>query len=172
MCGGNHNFEHLKPFTRYTSPLTDGFLSYNCKPDGITNKPMNIRSLRSFIPALLIIVGSGCKSEPYPQGKILYENFCVNCHMDNGSGLEGLIPPVVGSDVVRDQVALTACIIRNGRTEPMLVNGQRFLQPMPASPELSDFEITNIINYMRHAWSNNYGYVTLEEVRSALEECK
>lgn len=125
-----------------------------------------------FIPILSIFTTSSCEREPYPQGKILYENFCENCHMDNGSGLEGLIPPVMSSDFVRDQIAATACIIRYGREEPMVVNGRRYAQPMPASPKLSDFEITNIINYIRHAWDNDYGYVTLEEVRQALEDCK
>ena len=117
-------------------------------------------------------VGSGCEREPYPQGKILYENFCLNCHMENGSGLEGLIPPVVGSDYVQEQVGASACIIRYGQEEPVVVNGQLYKQPMPASPQLSDFEITNIINYIRHAWSNDYGYVTLKEVRAALEACE
>lgn len=128
-------------------------------------------SLLLFIPLLGVFASSSCNREPYPQGKILYENFCMNCHMENGSGLEGLIPPVMGSDYVRDQIAGTACIISYGREEPMEVNGRRYSQPMPASPQLSDFEITNIINYIRHAWSNDYGYVTLEEVRQALEAC-
>lgn len=91
--------------------------------------------------------------------------------MDNGSGLEGLIPPVVGSDYVRDNITETACIIRYGREEPLEVNGRRYTQPMPDSPQLSDFEITNIINYIRHAWSNDYGYVSLQQVREALENC-
>lgn len=137
---------------------------------------MNFRLFRiSFIlslPILSVLASTSCNREPYPQGKILYENFCMNCHMDNGSGLEGLIPPVVGADFVRDNIAETACIIRYGREEPMVVNGRRYAQPMPGSPQLSDFEITNIINYIRHAWSNDYGYVTLEEVRQALEACK
>lgn len=137
---------------------------------------MNYRFFRILLlifPLLLgLLINSGCDREPYPQGKILYENFCVNCHMDNGSGLEGLIPPVVGSDYVQNQVGGTACIIRYGREEPMEVNGRRYTQPMPANPRLSDFEIANIINYMRHAWSNDYGYVTLEEVRQALETCE
>lgn len=121
---------------------------------------------------LSLLLNSGCEREPYPHGKILYENFCMNCHMDNGSGLEGLIPPLVAADFVQDQVAATACIIRNGETEPIIVNGRRYAQPMPGSPQLSDFEITNIINYIRHAWSNDYGFVTLAEVRSALEDCE
>jgi len=147
------------------------------------NSPIanNISSMKLWIfrnpfPMLLMLAGflliCGCKREPYPQGKILYENFCANCHMENGSGLEGLIPPVVGSNFVRDQPEATACIIRYGRNEPMEVNGQRYLQPMPGSPQLSDFEITNIINYIRHAWNNDHGYVTLKMVRSALEKCE
>ena len=84
-----------------------------------------------FLPPFGLLINAGCNREPYPQGKILYENFCVNCHMDNGSGLEGLIPPVVGSDYVQNQIGGTACIIRNGREEPMEVNGRRYAQPMP-----------------------------------------
>lgn len=129
-------------------------------------------ALLLLLPLIGVMINSSCNSEPYPQGKILYENFCQNCHMENGSGLEGLIPPVVGSDYVRDNIAGVACIIRYGEEESMVVNGRRYTQPMPASPQLSDFEITNIINYVRHAWSNDYGYVTLEEVREALEACK
>lgn len=136
---------------------------------------MNHRFIYFFFicltPLMCILVAGSCNQEPYPQGKILYENFCANCHMDNGSGLEGLIPPVVGSDYLRDQIRGTACIIRYGREEPMEVNGRQYIQPMPASPQLSDFEINNIINYMRHAWGNDYGYVKLEEVRQALEDC-
>ncbi len=39
-----------------------------------------------------------CKETPFQQGKILYEYYCANCHMEDGSGLEGLIPPVAGAD--------------------------------------------------------------------------
>lgn len=137
---------------------------------------MNDRMLRWIgwigLAGYWMIMAGSCTQEPYPQGKILYQNFCENCHMDNGSGLEGLIPPVVGADFVRDQVAATVCIIRYGQEEPLVVNGRQYTQPMPASPQLSDFEITNIINYIRHAWGNDYGYVSLQQVREALEDCQ
>ena len=31
-------------------------------------------------------------------GKSLYEDFCVRCHMPNGKGQEGIIPPLAKSD--------------------------------------------------------------------------
>lgn len=116
-------------------------------------------------------VAESCKETPYTQGKILYENFCENCHMRDGSGLEGLIPPLAGADFLKHNPEKIPCIIRKGLNEPIVVNGQTYDQEMSAVPNLSDFEITNVINYINSAWGNDYGYVKLEDVRRALEAC-
>ncbi len=112
-----------------------------------------------------------CEGNPYKQGAILYENFCVNCHMEDGSGLEGLIPPLAGADYLKENNLQTACIIRKGISDTILVNGRQYTDPMAGIPQLSDFEINNIINYINHAWGNDYGYVKLEDVRQTLENC-
>lgn len=133
---------------------------------------MNTKQLLTFFTLLLAgIALFDCKGNPYKQGKILYENFCANCHMDDGSGLEGNIPPLAGADYVGTAKAEIACIIRHGQEGVIVVNGISYSAPMPAVPELSDFEITNVINYINHAWGNEFGIVKLSEVRAALEAC-
>jgi hypothetical protein len=42
---------------------------------------------------------------------------------------------------------------------------------MVGIPQLSDFEITNVINYINSAWGNDYGYTKITEVQEALETC-
>ena len=124
-----------------------------------------------LVLGIVILVGVGCERKPFAQGEILYQNFCSNCHMENGQGLEGLIPPLAGSDYLQREALNTACIIRYGQEGPIIVNGRRYNQPMPGIPQLTDVEITNILNYINQAWGNTYGYVPLENVRTQLERC-
>ncbi len=114
---------------------------------------------------------TSCDDNPYQQGEILYQNFCANCHMDDGQGLRGVIPPLAGADYVEENGALTACIIRYGMEGEVVVNGVTYNQEMAGIDVLSDFEIANIINYVRHAWGNDYGFVKLQDIQSALDSC-
>jgi mono/diheme cytochrome c family protein len=122
--------------------------------------------------ALIAFFNSSCDSNPYKQGKILYENFCANCHMDDGTGLPGNIPPLADSDYLKEDPLRAACIIRYGQEEEIVVNGKVYNQPMEAVPQLSDFEIANVINYINHAWGNDYGFVKLEDIQKRLNDCK
>ena len=37
-------------------------------------------------------------SESIKRGKLLYQDFCVRCHLPNGKGLKGIFPPLAKSD--------------------------------------------------------------------------
>ncbi len=89
----------------------------------------------------------GCDENPYNQGEYLYGNFCANCHMEDGTGLETLIPPLANSDMVRDHPGVLPCIVRNGIKGRLVVNGKVFNTEMEGIPALTEFEITNILNY-------------------------
>jgi cytochrome c551 len=132
-----------------------------------------------FASALAILVGIlihfSCSSDnnPYKQGKILYTNFCANCHMESGEGLKGLIPPLAKADYLKAYRSELACGIRNGMAAPVIVNGVLYdQQVMLAIKKLSDFEITNVLNYVATAWGNNEKIWTIDEVRTDLERCK
>ena len=129
-----------------------------------------LRRLLYVFPLIFLLLQ--CNQTPYRQGQILYENFCANCHMEDGSGLQGLIPPLAGADWVRDNQNELACAIRYGMKGEMVVNGKTYNEYMPGVQRLSDFEITNVINYVNHAWGNDYGYMKYEDVNEALEDCK
>ena len=113
-----------------------------------------------------------CQQEPYQQGKAVYKLHCENCHMADGKGLRGNIPPLAGSDYLGKEQAQISCIIRNGQSAEIVVNGVTYDEPMPGVAELSDFQIANIINYINHAWGNDFGFVKVEDIRQQLEKCK
>ena len=114
-----------------------------------------------------------CTEEnPYKQGKILYTNFCANCHMESGEGLKGLIPPLAKADYLLSDREKIACSIRKGLKGKIVVNGVEYgQQVMLAIPKLSDFEITNVMNYVSTAWGNSGELWTVDEVRKGLELC-
>lgn len=128
------------------------------------------------IPAGLLVavlsVFQACQDNPYQQGEILYQNFCANCHMEDGQGLQGVIPPLAGADYLRASGPRTACVIRYGLEGEITVNGRVYNQAMAGIDVLTEFEIANIINYIHHAWGNDYGYVKVQDIRSALDSCE
>ncbi len=92
--------------------------------------------------------------------------------MEDGSGLGQLIPPLAGADYLREHNLETACIIRYGLVDSIVVNGKQYgEQPMAGIKELSDFQIINIMNYINQAWGNDYGFVKLADVRDQLSTC-
>jgi len=113
-----------------------------------------------------------CQQNPYAHGKIMYENFCVNCHMEDGTGLKGNIPPLAGADYLINHADKLPCIIRYGINEEMVVNGETYHAPMEGIPQLKEVEIANIINYINHEWGNNNGYTSIQAVRKQLETCE
>jgi mono/diheme cytochrome c family protein len=124
-----------------------------------------------FLLTAIALTYVSCDDNPYKQGHALYDNVCSNCHMEDGSGLEGAIPPLASADYVEEDPLRMACIIRYGQNDTIVVNGRTYDQPMAGIRELTEFQITNIINYINHAWGNDYGVVKLEDVRALLEEC-
>lgn len=108
---------------------------------------------------------------PYPQGQDLYRIHCANCHMENGEGLGQLIPPLANSDWLKNNRNVAACIIRNGLSDTIQVNGKTYSQQMPKNLVLSETEITNILNYVATAMNDTLPVWSIPEVVEDLKKC-
>ena len=114
-----------------------------------------------------------CSETDYNQGKALYQKKCANCHIEDGTGLKGLIPPLAKSDYLMTHKNDLACIIKNGLETPIMVNEVVYNQQvMPANAKISAADISNIINYILSEWGNQGGVITLAEVNAQLEACR
>jgi mono/diheme cytochrome c family protein len=125
-----------------------------------------------FLSIIAVLLWTACESNPYQMGERLYKTECANCHMDNGEGLIGLIPPLAKADYLnlhRDQLP---CLIRKGIRDSITVNGQIYVENMAGLPHLSDIQITNILNYVNTNWENKAEKYRLDEVRTLLEACE
>lgn len=111
------------------------------------------------------------KSEQYfAEGYQLYTTNCANCHQDDGKGMANLYPPLAGSKMIEDKIAMS-CIIRYGMTDTISVNGRPFSRPMPGNTGLKELEIAEIITYVNMKWGKDSVYTPTSTVIKALEDC-
>ncbi len=132
--------------------------------------------MRKYLIFLLIIFTpifflTDC-SNSYSDGKYLYEIHCQSCHMADGTGLKGVIPPLAGADYLKKNFDKLPCVILLGIEEEIVVNGKTYNQPMAGIPELKTMEIALLINFINHQWGNDGKYTDFREVEDNLQKCE
>lgn len=105
------------------------------------------------------------------QGAKVYATYCANCHQQDGKGLASLYPPLAGSDYLMENMARAACIIKNGQSKEIVVNGVTYNQMMPANP-ITNLEVAEVLTFIANAWDNEGGLVGVKDVDKWLEECE
>lgn len=113
----------------------------------------------------------------FVKGAEVYQGHCANCHGAAGEGLGGLIPPIANADYIRTHTHQLPCIIRYGLDTAVVVNGKRYMQPMPGLDTLTASEIAQVATFIRNQWgnraeSNSFIHITEDHVRQALKKCK
>ena len=124
------------------------------------------------VTCAIVFGNSACDSDsanPYKQGKESFKIVCADCHGEDGLGLRDLVPPLAKSDYLQKNFGQFPCLSRKGLADTIVVNGKKYWQPMPKQ-ELTDIQITNIMNYMAHAWGNNLPEVHLTTVQRVLKD--
>ena len=98
------------------------------------------------------------------RGKIVYEDFCITCHMANGQGVENTFPPLAKSDYLMKYREASIRGVKYGQRGELEVNGVIYNNTMMPMG-LADEEIADVMNYVYNSWGNkNSEMVTSEEV--------
>lgn len=99
-----------------------------------------------------------------------YLNMCSGCHNLDGSGKPNVSVPLVGNSTVMNPDSRNLIVsILDGLPWQSFPNDERF-QSMPAfATELSDDEVATLVNFLRTAWGDLSGDVTVEDVKALRE---
>lgn len=101
------------------------------------------------------------------RGKEVYTIYCMNCHMVDGNGTEGVYPPLAKSDYLKKPVTLLINSVLLGQDGEVMVNGTKYTVLMPPQNYLTDEQIADVLNYARNDWGNkNTVAVTPEQVKA------
>jgi len=111
-------------------------------------------------------------------GKIVFEKACAACHDSSGIGKMGTAPPLAGSDwVVAPKPDRIIRIALYGLNGPITVSGKHytFNTGMVAlgnvfGDGLSEQEVADVLTYIRQAWGNKAGPVSVEQVQAVKKE--
>lgn len=106
------------------------------------------------------------------EGRDLYLQHCSNCHQAEGEGLGRLYPPLNNSDYLPGNVDNVICLIRNGISGKMVVNGVEYNQAMPGIPTLTPLEVAEIATYIYNKWELEEGLIDVKMAEKALANCK
>ena len=90
-------------------------------------------------------------------GGELFNGTCSVCHQASGQGIEGVFPPLAGSDLLAATPKRAVHIALNGLSGPLTVNGKIYNSVMPPMSQLTDDEIANILTFVTHSWGNTGG---------------
>ena len=133
--------------------------------------------IRIILPVALIIT-SQCnlfgelREQIIQKGKDLYNGAgsCVACHMSDGKGQKGNIPPLAGSDWLKGGSGRSIAISLRGLAGPIKVNGKKYYAAMPPQLLFDDEKLSYILSYVNNAWGNQENIITVEEVAKARKE--
>ncbi|MBN10368.1 MAG: cytochrome C [Flavobacteriaceae bacterium] len=108
--------------------------------------------------------------DSYMRGQMLYVDFCVRCHLPDGTGETGLIPPLANADFLQD-IQATVQSIKYGIHGPITVNGLIYNNTM-APMGLENDEIADVTNYILNSWGNSADVIVTEAYVREIKETK
>lgn len=119
---------------------------------------------------VLLIMLDGC-TEPFTQGKALYDANCSRCHGMDGQGFEDLYPGILQSVYINSSNMDLACVITYGSTYLDRDKDTPQETRMPKNQHLTSVEVLNIMNYLSWEFGNKEQY-KIETVMQTLQKCK
>ena len=136
---------------------------------------MTFRSKQSILVLFFTLSGNLfglSKDEILRKGKELYNGAgsCVACHMPDGKGQKGTVPPLAGSDWLKGGSARSIAISLRGLAGPIKVNGKHFYSAMPPQLLFDDEKLAYILSYVNNAWGNKEAIIDKEQVAQARKE--
>jgi len=99
------------------------------------------------------------------RGKDVYTTYCISCHMEQGEGLENVYPPLAKSDYLMADKKRSIDQILHGASGEIKVKGVIYNSDMLAV-DITDQEISDVLNYVRNSFGNKGDAVTPEQVKA------
>jgi nitrite reductase (NO-forming) len=100
------------------------------------------------------------------RGKEVYSAQCISCHQEQGEGIEDVYPPLAKSDYLMADKARSVKQTLHGLSGEIKVNGKTYNGEMTGF-DLTDEEVSDVLNYIRNSWGNKGAAVTPQEVAAA-----
>ncbi|MCU4674436.1 cytochrome c oxidase subunit II [Catenovulum sp. 2E275] len=150
LCGKDHGF--MPVVVEAVSP--DDFDAW------LANKKAEKAAAQAEEKRLLAMNMS--KDELMSEGESVYMGYCAACHQQNGMGLPGVFPALVGSPITTGDVKAHIDIVLHGKKGTAM---QAFAK------QLTLKQVAAVVTYERNAWGINSGeLIQPKDVHQLLQE--
>ena len=102
-------------------------------------------------------------------GKEIYNDFCVQCHLENGEGVSGVFPPLAKSDYLLKNIEMSIRGLKYGLSGPIVVNGEEYDGVMQ-NQGLDNLEIADVMNFILNNWGNESKEIITENQVANINE--
>jgi glucose/arabinose dehydrogenase len=106
-----------------------------------------------------------------PNGKKVYDAYCLACHQSDGSGVAGLNPPLSNTNWVKGDNKTLIGVLLNGMAGEK-VDGEIYSNVMASHKFLSDKDIADVLTYVRSSFGNGYSAISSDEVNEVRSKNK
>lgn len=108
------------------------------------------------------------------RGEAVFAKACSACHGPTGQGMPNVGPPLAGSEWVQGPNPQRMIRIPlYGLGGPITVAGKQYSFPSPMLAvgwDLPEQEVADVLTFIRQAWGNKAGEVTVEQVKAVKAE--
>ena len=102
-------------------------------------------------------------------GAEIYQDFCLQCHLDNGKGVANVFPPLAQSDYLANNLEESIRAVKYSLRGPIVVNGISY-DGIMTKQGLDDEEVADVMNYILNSWGNQYKQQITEAQVSEIEK--
>ena len=99
----------------------------------------------------------------FKRGEQLYHN-CIACHMKDGKGTPGQVPPLAGSSRVLGSPEPLVRVLLHGLDGELETGGLKYRGQMPATTITGDDDLASILTFVRASFGNNASPVHPDDV--------
>lgn len=99
------------------------------------------------------------------RGKVVYDQYCLACHMQDGSGAPRMNPPLIKTKFVLGDKKKLIGIVLNGLSG-VEIDGEDYSNVMASHNFLTDQQIADVLTYVRNSFGNKASAVTVAEVKA------
>lgn len=99
-------------------------------------------------------------------GKKIYNQYCLACHMADGGGVPNMNPPLTKTSYVLGDKTRLIKVILNGLATGEEIDGETYTNVMPAHNFLTDQEVSDVLSFVRNSFGNKTGGISVAEVKA------
>lgn len=114
----------------------------------------------------LVFAQDNSLAQSIRRGQEVFNATCKMCHMENGQGQPGVYPPLANSDFLAKDSKRAIGIVLNGLNGEITVNGKIYNLDMPAQKQLTDQQVTDVLNFVRNSWGNKGKAISVTQVKA------